>query len=397
MDENDHRRIGSDLSLYHIQDNAPGVVFWHPRGYEIYRVLEDYIRKRMRQGGYREVRTPQLMPKALWEKSGHWAKFGANMFSFSDEDGRAFALKPMSCPCHLQIFNQGVRSWRELPVRYAEFGACHRNEPSGSLHGLMRTRAFEQDDAHVICREGDVQAEVARFIKLLDGVYRDLGFAAYKIALSTRPVLRVGSDELWDWAEAQLSDAASANGISDLVVQPGEGAFYGPKLEFILKDRQGREWQCGTVQLDMVLPGNLDARYIGEDGLEKVPVMIHHAVFGSMGRFIAILLEHYEGKMPFWLAPDQVAIIPVSEKQVEYANAFQESLLSVGVRAVVLGQNETMQKRLVEAMKAKVSVIAVIGARECLANTVTLRERDGSQVTVDLSFAISDLGTRARA
>lgn len=393
MELNDHRRLGSDLSLYHIQENAPGMVFWHPRGYSVYRVLEDYIRGKMRRLGFREIRTPQLLPREIWEKSGHWDKFGKNMFCVEDEDGKDFALKPMSCPCHLQVFNQGKKSWRDLPIRYAEFGACHRNESSGSMHGLMRTRAFEQDDAHVLCREEHVQQEVARFIGLLDGVYNDLGFAGYKVALSTRPAVRAGSDELWDWAEEQLAEAARQKGI-EYSIQPGEGAFYGPKLEFVLQDKQGREWQCGTVQLDTVLPGRLDASYINEKGEEEVPLMIHHAVFGSMGRFLAMLLEHHEGNLPFWLSPDQVAVMPISKQQAELAEAFHNGLADAGIRSVLLDGNDTLQRRIVEAGKMKVPVIAVIGNREAEAGTVALRERDGSQSVLSQSTAIDQFRNR---
>jgi threonyl-tRNA synthetase len=383
MELNDHRRLGSDLSLYHIQENAPGMVFWHPRGYAIYRVLEDYIRGEMRRLGSREI----------WEKSGHWDKFGKNMFCVKDDDGKDFALKPMSCPCHLQVFNQGKKSWRDLPIRYAEFGACHRNESSGSMHGLMRTRAFEQDDAHVLCREEHVQQEVARFIGLLDKVYNDLGFAGYKVALSTRPLIRAGSDELWDWAEEQLAEAARQRGI-EYSIQPGEGAFYGPKLEFVLKDKQGREWQCGTVQLDTVLPGRLDASYINEQGDEQVPLMIHHAVFGSMGRFLAMLLEHHEGNLPFWLSPDQVAVMPISRQQAEHAEAFHNDLTDAGIRSLLLDGNDTLQRRIVEAGKMKVPVIVVIGNREAEAGTVAVRERDGSQNVLDRSDAIEQFRHR---
>lgn len=387
MELNDHRRLGSDLNLYHIQENAPGMVFWHPRGYAVYRVLEDYIRGEMRRLGFREIRTPQLLPRELWEKSGHWDKFGKNMFCVEDDDGKDFALKPMSCPCHIQVFNQGKKSWRDLPIRYAEFGACHRNESSGSMHGLMRTRAFEQDDAHVLCREEHVQQEVARFIGLLDKVYSDLGFAGYKVALSTRPPVRAGSDELWDWAEGQLAEAARQRGI-EYSIQPGEGAFYGPKLEFVLKDKQGREWQCGTVQLDTVLPGKLDASYINEKGDEQVPLMIHHAVFGSMGRFLAMLLEHHEGNLPFWLSPDQVAVMPISRQQAEHAAAIHNNLADAGIRSILLDGNDTLQRRIVEAGKMKVPVIVVIGNREAEAGTVAIRERDGSQSVIDMSDAV---------
>lgn len=393
MDDLDHRRLGASLELFHIQDDAPGMPFWHPRGYAVYRVLEDYIRGHMRRLGFAEIRTPQLLPRELWERSGHWEKFGANMFGVSDDDGRDFALKPMSCPCHIQVFNRGKRSWRELPVRYAEFGACHRNEASGSMHGLMRTRSFEQDDAHVLCREEDVKNEVARFIGLLDRVYRELGFEGYEVALSTRPEKRAGTDEMWDRAEAQLADAASERGVA-FSIQPGEGAFYGPKLEFALKDRMGRSWQCGTVQLDMVLPGRLDAVYVGADGEDKIPVMIHHAVFGSMGRFIAMLLEHHGGELPFWLSPDQVAVAPISRDQVDYAAEVVGILAEAGIRAVLYDMNETLSRKLVEARNMKIPLVAVVGRREVEMRTVALREQDGSQSSMQLVDLAA--GLRAR-
>lgn len=393
MDDLDHRRLGQSLEFYHIQENAPGMPFWHPRGYAVYRGLEDYIRSHMRRMGFKEVRTPQLLPRALWEKSGHWDKFGANMFCVEDDDGREFALKPMSCPCHLQIFNQGRKSWRDLPIRYAEFGACHRNEPSGSMHGLMRTRSFEQDDAHIICRMEDVQREVARFVGLLDRVYSELGFAGYEVALSTRPAVRAGSDELWDLAEAQLAAAASERGI-DYRLQPGEGAFYGPKLEFVLRDRQGRDWQCGTVQLDMVLPGRLGAVYIDEDDKDAVPLMIHHAVFGSMGRFLAMLLEHHGGDLPYWLSPDQVAVVPISQVQAEYAEKVHADLCEVGVRAVLYDRNDTLSRKLVDVHAARIPVAFVVGGREADAGTVAIRERDGSQRVVPLAVAVSEAASR---
>jgi threonyl-tRNA synthetase len=393
MDELDHRRLGASLELFHIQDDAPGMPFWHPRGYAVYRVLEDYIRGHMRRLGFSEIRTPQLLPRELWEKSGHWEKFGANMFRVSDEDGRDFALKPMSCPCHIQVFNRGVRSWRDLPVRYAEFGACHRNEPSGSMHGLMRTRSFEQDDAHVLCREEDVKNEVARFIGLLDRVYRELGFEEYEVALSTRPEKRAGTDEMWNRAEAQLAEAAAERGVS-YSIQPGEGAFYGPKLEFALRDRMGRSWQCGTVQLDMVLPGRLDASYVGEDGEAKIPVMIHHAVFGSMGRFIAMLLEHHGGELPFWLSPDQVAVAPISRDHVQYACEVVEELSQAGVRAVLYDMNDTLSRKLVEARNMKIPLVAVVGRREMEMRQVNMRERDGSQWSLGIGDLASNLRSR---
>ena len=391
MDDSDHRSLGTRLDLWHIQEDAPGMVFWHPRGYAVYRVLEEYIRSKMRRLGYAEVRTPQLMPHDLWMRSGHWEKFGENMFCVDGE--RSMALKPMSCPCHVQIFNKGLRSWRDLPIRYAEFGACHRNEPSGALHGLMRTRAFEQDDAHVFCRENDVPAEVSRFIGLLSEVYGELGFRDYEVALSTRPPVRAGSDALWDWAEESLGDAARQCGLLPSF-QPGEGAFYGPKLEFALRDRLGRSWQCGTVQLDCVMPGRLDATYVASDGNRAVPLMIHHAVFGSIGRFVAILLEHHGGALPFWLSPEQVAVAPISRNQADYAGEVVRAFEDAGLRTVTYDEAETLSRRIVSVREYEVPVMAIVGQREKEERKITLRERDGKQSVLALTDAIAALSMR---
>ena len=396
MDQLDHRQLSAKLDFHHIQEDAPGMVFWHPRGYAVYRVLEDYIRGHMRRLGYQEVKTPQLLPRDLWVRSGHWDKFRDAMFSVDSDPDRPMALKPMTCPCHVQLFNHGLRSWRELPLRYAEFGACHRNEPSGSLQGLLRTRAFEQDDAHVFCREEDVEGEVSRFVGLLKTVYADLGFPECHVGLSTRPAQRAGTDALWDWAEARLGEAARQSGLA-FEILPGEGAFYGPKLEFALLDRNGRSWQCGTVQLDCVLPGRLGASYIAPDGSQAVPLMIHHAVFGSIGRLIAMLLEHHEGILPFWLAPDQIAIAPISRDQESYARDVGAVLIDAGLRAVRYDSGESLSRRIIDAREAAIPVVAVLGKREAEAGAVTLRERDGVQTTLPLADASAALMARNRS
>jgi threonyl-tRNA synthetase len=392
MDDLDHRSLGARLDLWHIQEDAPGMVFWHPRGHAIYRTLEDYVRRKIHHLGYAEVKTPALLPHELWAQSGHWEKFGDNMFCVTD-GGRPMALKPMSCPCHVQIFNKGLRSWRDLPLRYAEFGACHRNEPSGALHGLMRTRAFEQDDAHVFCRPDHVSGEVARFVGLLSQIYGELGFPAYEVALSTRPAVRAGSDEMWDWAEEELAEAARRCGLS-FRMQPGEGAFYGPKLEIALRDRLGRSWQCGTVQLDGVLPARLGASYVTEDGSRAVPLMIHHAVLGSLSRFIAILLEHHGGALPFWLSPEQVAVAPISREQADYGADVLKAFEAVGLRAVCYDGPETLSRRIVAAHEAAIPVMAIVGEREKAAGTVTLRERSGAQSVLPLADAVAILADR---
>jgi threonyl-tRNA synthetase len=379
VEQDDHRILARRLDLFHIEEDAPGMVYWHPAGWRLYCQLQDFIRTRMRQFDYEEVQSPQLLPRSLWERSGHWEKFGENMFVVPRENGRDLALKPMSCPCHLQIYNSALRSWRDLPVRLFEFGACHRDEPSGSMHGLMRTRSFVQDDAHVICMPGQVEAEVARFVALLSSVYTDLGFDNFGVALSLRPQKRAGSDADWDRAEAQLLAAAEGTGLAP-ISQPGEGAFYGPKLEFSLRDRQGRSWQCGTIQLDLVLPSRLDAVYVDANGNRAVPVMLHHAVFGSMGRFIGILLEHYRGKLPFWLAPTQIAVIPLAEEQHEDARNFQRRIGGAGLRSQLFDQAETLSRRIVSSHDLLIPVVAILGKREAQDGSVTLKSKHGQWV-----------------
>jgi len=391
MDHNDHRAIGNRLDLFHQQEEGPGMIFWHPRGFALYRVIEEYIRRRMRQAGFREIRTPQMLARSLWEQSGHWEKFGDNMFAL-DDGHRPFALKPMSCPCHVQVFRKRVRSFRELPLRFAEFGACHRNEPSGALQGLMRTRAFVQDDAHIFCREDQIVQEVANFARMLRQVYGDFGFPDFRVGFSTRPQSRAGDDALWDRAEAALAEAARSAGLN-CIEQPGEGAFYGPKLDFILRDARGRDWQCGTVQLDFVLPERLDAEYVDSDNQRRRPVMIHHAVLGSMERFIGMLLEHYEGKLPFWLAPEQVLVASIKPDQAEYAEEVAAALEEAGFRAVADLRPERLSQKLHDAHAQHIPVLLAVGAAEMQQGEVAWREADGAVSVMSRAAAVARLGT----
>ena len=372
-EKRDHRRLGKQLSLFHIQDNAPGMVFWHPPGWAIYQKLQQFIRRRLRESGYQEISTPQIVDRTLWEKSGHWDKFKEDMFTTSSEN-RDYAVKPMNCPCHVQIFNQGLRSYKDLPVRLSEFGSCHRNEPSGTLHGLMRVRNFVQDDGHIFCSEDQVQSEVSKFIDLVFDVYKTLGFDTISIKLSTRPDKRVGSDEVWDKSEKALQDALENKNL-EWELYPGEGAFYGPKIEFSLEDCLGRVWQCGTIQVDFSMPDRLDASFIGEDGSRHTPVMLHRAVLGSFERFIGILIENYAGEFPFWLAPEQVRILPVSDEARNFSESIQTKLLNQGISATVDESGERLGKLIRNGEKAKIPVLAVIGAKEVENNTVSLRSR----------------------
>ncbi len=383
-EKRDHRRLGRQLSLFHIQDNAPGMVFWHPAGWAIYQKLQQYIRRKLLNTGYQEISTPQIVDRTLWEKSGHWDKFKEDMFTTSSEN-RDYAVKPMNCPCHVQIFNQGLRSYKDLPIRLSEFGSCHRNEPSGTLHGLMRVRNFVQDDGHIFCSEDQVQSEVSNFIDLVFEVYKTLGFEKISIKLSTRPEKRVGSDEVWDKSEKALQDALENKNL-EWELYPGEGAFYGPKIEFSLQDCLGRVWQCGTIQVDFSMPERLDATFIGEDGLRHTPVMLHRAVLGSFERFIGILIENYAGEFPFWLAPEQIRILPVSDDARSFSETVQRKLLGQGIAATVDESGERLGKLIRNGEKAKIPVLAVIGAKEAENNTVSLRSRkngDLGEISVD--------------
>ena len=374
-EKRDHRKIGKRLGLFHTQEEAPGMVFWHPDGWTLYQVLEQYMRKVQRDRGYLEIKTPQVVDRALWERSGHWANYGDMMFT-TESESRDYAVKPMNCPCHIQVFNQGLKSYRDLPMRLAEFGACHRNEPSGSLHGIMRVRAFTQDDAHIFCTEDQMQAESAAFIQMTLDVYADFGFKDIQLKLSTRPEKRVGADELWDRAEAAL-EAALVNAGLPFDLQPGEGAFYGPKIEFSLKDCLGRVWQCGTLQLDFNLPVRLGAEYVGEDNSRKHPVMLHRAVLGSFERFIGVLIEHYEGAFPAWLAPTQAVVMNITDKQAEFAQKVADMLNESGFRAKSDLRNEKIGFKIREHTLVKVPYLLVIGDREVETQTVAVRTREG--------------------
>jgi len=377
-EKRDHRRIGKKLGLFHTQEEAPGMVFWHPPGWTIYQVIEQYMRRAQRERGYQEIKTPQLVDLSLWQRSGHADKFGADMFMLTAEE-REFAVKPMNCPCHVQVFNQGLKSYRDLPLRLAEFGSCHRNEPSGSLHGIMRVRGFTQDDAHIFCSEDQIQSEVSTFIDFLHGVYADFGFDEVIYRLSTRPEQRVGSDADWDRAEQALAQALDAQGLPWEEL-PGEGAFYGPKIEFSLKDCIGRVWQLGTIQVDFSMPGRLGAQYVAEDGSRQVPVMLHRAILGSFERFIGILIEHYEGAFPAWLAPTQAVVLNITDNQADYAKFVEESLKNKGFRVVSDLRNEKIGFKIREHTIRKVPYLLVVGDKEVESQTVAVRARRGEDL-----------------
>jgi threonyl-tRNA synthetase len=377
-EKRDHRRLGRQLDLFHAQEEAPGMVFWHDNGWTIYQAVEQYVRRVLKEHDYKEVKTPQVVDRSLWEKSGHWEKFRDDMFT-TESEKRVYAIKPMNCPCHVQIFNQGLKSYRDLPLRMAEFGSCHRNEPSGTLHGLMRVRSFTQDDAHIFCREDQIQEEVSQFIDLLFAVYKDFGFTEVLVKLSTRPEQRVGSDEVWDKAEHALETALNNKGLAwDL--QPGEGAFYGPKIEFSLKDCLGRVWQCGTVQVDFSMPGRLDAHFIDEDGSKQVPVMLHRAILGSLERFIGILIEEFAGAFPAWLAPCQAMVMGITDRQADYVREIEKSLRDQGFRANSDLRNEKIGFKIREHTLQKIPYLLVVGDKEVENRTVAVRTRSGKDL-----------------
>jgi len=383
-EKRDHRRLGTQLHLFHVQEEAPGMVFWHPKGWTLWQCIEQYMRRIFRDHGYQEVRCPQILDRSLWEKSGHWENYKENMFTTSS-DNRDYAIKPMNCPGHVQIFNKGLRSYRDLPLRYGEFGSCHRNEPSGALHGIMRIRSFTQDDGHIFCTEAQIQPEVANFIDLLQQVYRDFGFTEIIYKLSTRPPKRVGSDATWDVAEKALADALTGKRLPWEKME-GEGAFYGPKVEFSLKDSIGRVWQCGTIQVDFSMPGRLDAEFVAEDNTRKVPVMLHRAILGSMERFIGILIEHYSGAMPVWLAPVQAVVLNISAGQADYAVRVAETLRVAGLRAESDLRNEKITYKIREHSMQKLPYQLVVGEKEKAAAKVAVRARGGEdlgQMSVD--------------
>ncbi len=390
-EKRDHRRLGQEMDLFHLQEEARGAVFWHPKGWTVYRGIQSYIRRRLDDAGYQEVNTPMLVDSVLWQKSGHWEKFGHAMFT-SESEERKLAIKPMNCPCHVQIYNQGIKSYRDLPLRLAEFGACHRNEPSGALHGLMRVRAFVQDDAHIFCTEDQVKAETKSFIELLRSVYQDLGFTEIKVKFSDRPPVRAGSDETWDRAENSLKEATAAAGL-DWELNPGEGAFYGPKLEFVLRDAIGRDWQCGTLQADFVLPERLDAEYVGEDGAKHRPVMLHRAILGSFERFIGILIENYAGKLPLWLTPLQVVVATITSDANDYAAEVAKTLQKAGLRVETDLRNEKINYKVREHSLAKVPIIAVVGKKEAEERTVALRRLGGNNQEI---LALAEATDRLR-
>jgi threonyl-tRNA synthetase len=377
-EKRDHRKLGKSLNLFHTQEEAPGMIFWHHRGWQLNLTIQEYMRGQLREHDYREINTPQIVDRSLWEKSGHWDKYQEMMFTTGSEN-RDYAVKPMNCPCHVQVYNQGLKSYRDLPLRLAEFGSCHRNEPSGTLHGLMRVRNFVQDDAHIFCTEDQIQAEVSSFIDLVFKIYKDFGFEEVIVALSTRPEQRVGEDALWDKAENALQQSLDNKGL-DWILQPGDGAFYGPKIDFSLKDCLGRVWQCGTMQVDFSMPGRLGAQYIAEDGSKQVPVMLHRAILGSIERFIGILIEQYEGKFPVWLAPVQAVILNITDKQANYVAKIEKMLKNQQIRVISDLRNEKIGFKIREHTLKRIPYMVVVGDREMEENTITVRNQGGDDL-----------------
>ena len=392
----DHRRIGKDMGLFHIQEEATGSIFWHPKGWRLYRIAEMYMRRRLDASGYQEVKTPQLVDRLLWEKSGHWENYRQNMFiAHVEDEDKSLALKPMNCPCHVQIFRQGIRSYRELPLRMAEFGACHRYEPSGALHGIMRVRAFTQDDAHIFCTEAQIAAETVKFVALLSSIYKDFGFESFREKFSDRPDTRAGSDDVWDRAEGALKEACDTAGV-DYELNPGEGAFYGPKLEFVLRDAIGRDWQCGTLQVDFVLPERLDAEYVAEDGTRRRPVMLHRAILGSFERFLGILIEQYAGRFPMWLAPVQAVVATIVSDADDYAREVAAAFAKAGLTVETDLSNQKINAKVREHSLAHVPVLAVVGRKEAENRTVALRRLGGNaQEVISLEEAVARLSAEA--
>jgi threonyl-tRNA synthetase len=391
-EKRDHRRLGTQLDLFHMQEEAPGLVFWHPKGWRLWQALEQYMRAVYRDNGYQEVRGPQILDRSLWERTGHWENFKEHMFTTSSEN-RDYAVKPMNCPGHILIYNKGVRSYRELPLRYGEFGSCHRNEPSGALHGLMRVRGFVQDDGHIFCTEEQILPECIAFTALLQKVYRDFGFTDVIYRVATRPAKRIGSDQAWDKAEAALKDSLEKSGVP-FSLSPGEGAFYGPKIEYSLKDAIGRVWQCGTMQVDFSMPGRLGAEYVAEDNTRRTPVMLHRAIVGSMERFIGILIEHYAGAFPLWLAPEQVVVMNITERQAAYAQSVKEQLSKQGFRAAADLRNEKISYKIREHSLQKLPYQLVVGDKEMQAGTVAVRTRSGEDLG---AMALDDFTARLRS
>ncbi len=396
-EKRDHRRLGREMDLFHFQEEAPGAVFWHPNGWMLYRTLQTYVRSKLENTGYVEVNTPMLVDRALWEMSGHWEKFREHMFTSESDEEKVLALKPMNCPCHVQIYRQGIKSYRDLPLRMAEFGSCHRNEPSGALHGLMRVRAFVQDDAHIFCTEDQITSETEAFCALLLDVYKDLGFDEVTVKFSDRPPVRAGSDAVWDKAEKALTDATKAAGL-ETTLNPGEGAFYGPKLEFVLRDAIGRDWQLGTLQVDFVLPERLDANYVGEDGHKHRPVMLHRAILGSFERFIGVLVEQYAGRLPLWLSPVQIVVATITSEADDYAGEVVATLKAAGLRAEIDLRNEKINYKVREHSLAKVPAMLVVGGREAKDKTVAIRRLGGdAQEILALDVATARLTEEAKA